>query len=102
MTHPCVSPHARVRAIERLGFEPSADEWRDAVILITNGVLGSLPAARLVHPLQRKANYDHPSEVWQVPIRNRLVRVVWAPELARVLTVLQPNTLDWHPESRPR
>lgn len=74
--------HARSRAFERLGFEPSMRDWRDAALAILDTVAGGQRQAMLM-----RAKCDG-LEVWHVHLGNRQARVVWSPVRAQIVTVL--------------
>jgi hypothetical protein len=75
------SEHAQMRAIQRLGFEPTLDEWREVALAIMDTVVGRKSAACL----ERKR---FGTETWHVYLGNRQVRVVWSSERAQIITVL--------------
>ena len=76
-----VSDHARVRAVERLSFEPSDDEWRDAALTILDTVAGRPPLALMIRR-------DGIREVWRVKVAHTEALVVWDPTTAVIVTVL--------------
>ena len=82
--------HARDRAAERHGLELSYAEFDQVVIDITDSVLGVARRATLLAALPDGC------ERWLMRVRERAVRIVWNPELARIVTVLsdQGKALD--------
>jgi len=74
------SDHAQQRAIERLGFAPTVDQWRSAALAIMDSVDGRARALLV----QR----DRDCEQWRVHIGGRAALVVWSPTRAIVVTVL--------------
>lgn len=74
--------HARQRAEERLGFVPTPEEWRDTALAVLDSLGGTARALMLRHTSQG-------GEVWMVSIRGVPARVVWSPEQAMIITVLE-------------
>ena len=77
------SKHARARALERIGFEPTADEWRDAALAILDSLNGTARALML------RRDFTTMREIWLVPIGHTSARVVWSPVSALIVTVLE-------------
>ena len=74
--------HAQKRAAERLGFAPTEDEWRDAAMAILDS-LGGTARGLMVR--------RHPGglETWLVPFAHVSARVVWSPDAALIITVME-------------
>lgn len=86
---PCVSNHARERALERLGVAPTREQWVQAVLDI----------------LDRRAlcitrNGDGSREVYEIIIGGSPLRVVWLPDRALLVTVLAPDMSGAHYAAR--
>lgn len=87
---PYASDHARSRAAERLGFEPTPDQWREAALSILDTIAGQRIAALLI---RKSVPYGGVSllmkgEIWAVKIGARQARVIWSPVNAVIVTVL--------------
>lgn len=81
-----VSRHARLRAIERLGFDPPAAEWRAAVLAITD---------RTAPLVARDASRGEggPVDVYLVQLGGRAVQVLWKPEHGVLVTLVAEGKL---------
>ncbi len=88
MTHPYhphsfASPHACQRAAERFGAIPSAADWAELVIAVTDTLAGIQARAVM---LRRDPNGR---EIWRVPLAGADISVVWAPDSdAPIVTVM--------------
>jgi hypothetical protein len=82
--------HARLRAWERYGLDPTADDWRDAWLEITASVLREDGAGALL-----MARLPDASEIWIVRLCARTVVVLYRPDTATIITVLpqHPKTM---------
>lgn len=79
------TPHAQSRARERYGVAPEPQDWADAVLSITSACMG-LPAPALLVGRCRKGH-----ERWVVRVAGVAMLLVYAPQAARVVTVLSPS-----------
>jgi hypothetical protein len=84
---PYTHHHARLRARERLGFDPTPADWRDAALAILN----TLAAGRTASEEAMLVRLTGAAEVWRIPIATRQALVVWSPKLASIITVLPPK-----------
>lgn len=79
------TPHADQRAAERTGINPTVAQWRDAVIDIITTVSGDSTRALME---RRDAKSGHNGEIWYVHVGSVAMKVVYAPRLAQIITVL--------------
>jgi hypothetical protein len=69
------------------GLEPTATDWRDAVLAICAAVAGEASSARYIGPTR----FDR--EIWRVTLCGVPVRVVYQPADALIVTVLPRHIL---------
>ncbi len=76
---PCVSSHARERAIERLGGDPPRADWLAAVasIIERRAVLLCAQTVR-----------DRPCDVYLVTLAGQAVQVLWRPDVPIIVTLI--------------
>lgn len=85
-----VTEHATIRMVERWGVSPTADQWRDAVLRIIAAVAGD-PPQRVMRQQVRPSGI----EWWIVELAGVTVPVVYSPEAARIVTVME--SAAWSP-----
>ena len=76
--------HAAERAAERLGAALTAAESDQIVMDITDAVLG------VRHVAVMRAKQVNGNEKWAVVLRGKWVTVAYAPQAAKIVTVMHP------------
>lgn len=82
------STHAIARAVERYGVQPTDAEW----LSVAAQIFGDEPGAMLLAArMPAGPGGIYVAEKWAVRLCGQAVVVLWAPESARVVTVLGPD-----------
>lgn len=82
---PYCSYHARTRAYERLGVEPTDADWQAAVMSILATLAGS------EHTALFQSKTGENAEIWRVKLAGHEVSVVYIPETASIVTVMSKD-----------
>lgn len=90
MTHeihvmPWVTKHAQLRAIQRLGGNPTRRAWGDAVLAILDSAAGLSTAATLLHAAPI-------GERWLINLAGMPVKVIWCQEHAIIRTIYEAES----------